>query len=224
MKYKDIAEKYGVSLATVKSWKTRYGWFRDTSKKSTHTRKRGGQPGNHNALYNAGGAPKQNQNAVKHGLLAKYLPKETLDIVMEVEESSPIDILYMNIKVQFARIIRAQKLMYVEGIEDHTRVTENRTEVTIDPAKRTSRSVTKTDKVISSVDKEVVFMKAQSVAMATLTKMIQEYDDLCRGELATEEQKARIAKLKNEVAVIKQQNEDNKTLVPIIIGGDEIED
>ena len=128
----------------------------------------------------------------------------------------------MNIKVQFARIIRAQKLMYVDGIEDHTRVTENRTEVTIDPAKGTSRSVIKTDKVISSVDKEVVFMKAQSVAMATL--MIQEYDDLCRGELATEEQKARIAKLKNEVAVIKQQNEDNKTLVPIIIGGDEIED
>ena len=162
MKYKDIADKYGVSLATVKSWKTRYGWFRDTSKKSmhtknksTHTRKRGGQPGNHNALYNAGGAPKQNQNAVKHGLLAKYLPKETLDIVMEVEESSPIDILYMNIKVQFARIIRAQKLMYVDGIEDHTRVTENRTEVTIDPAKGTSRSVTKTDKVISSVDKEI---------------------------------------------------------------------
>lgn len=114
--------------------------------------------------------------------------------------------------------------MYVDGIEDHTRVTENRTEVTIDPAKGTSRSVTKTDKVISSVDKEVVFMKAQSVAMATLTKMIQQYDDLCRGELATEEQKARIAKLKNEVAVIKQQNEDNKTLVPIIIGGDEIED
>ena len=75
-------------------------------------------------------------------------------------------------------IIRAQKLMYVEGIEDHTRVTENRTEVTIDPAKGTSRSVTKTDKVISSVDKEVVFMKAQSVAMATLTKMIQQYDCL----------------------------------------------
>lgn len=182
MKYKEIAEKYGVSLATVKSWKTRYGWFRDTSKKSmhtknksTHTRKRGGQPGNHNALYNAGGAPKQNQNAVKHGLLAKYLPKETLDIVMEVEESSPIDILYMNIKVQFARIIRAQKLMY-------------------------------TDKVISSVDKEVVFMKAQSVAMATLTKMIQQYDVMCRSPLATDEQRARIDKIRAEVANISMGN------------------
>lgn len=48
--------------------------------------------------------------------------------------------------------------------------------------------------------------------------------NLCKSELATEEQKARIAKLKNEVAVIKQQNEENKTLVPIIVGGDEIED
>lgn len=29
MKYKDIADKYGVSEATVKSWKTRYGWIRE---------------------------------------------------------------------------------------------------------------------------------------------------------------------------------------------------
>lgn len=26
MEYKDIAEKYGVSINTVKSWKKRYGW------------------------------------------------------------------------------------------------------------------------------------------------------------------------------------------------------
>ena len=28
MKYKDIADKYGVSLNTVKSWKKRYNWDR----------------------------------------------------------------------------------------------------------------------------------------------------------------------------------------------------
>lgn len=28
MKYKDIAEKYGVSLNTVRSWKTRYKWLK----------------------------------------------------------------------------------------------------------------------------------------------------------------------------------------------------
>lgn len=37
MKYKDIAEKYGVSLNTVKSWKSRNGWQRDaTTKKGAH--------------------------------------------------------------------------------------------------------------------------------------------------------------------------------------------
>ena len=37
MKYKDIAAKYGVSLNTVKSWKSRNGWQRDaSSKKGAH--------------------------------------------------------------------------------------------------------------------------------------------------------------------------------------------
>lgn len=41
MKYKDIAEKYGVTINTVKSWKTRYKWSRDgvhTQEKSVHTK------------------------------------------------------------------------------------------------------------------------------------------------------------------------------------------
>lgn len=37
MKYKDIAEKYNVSINTVKSWKTRYKWCKD-NKKSMHTK------------------------------------------------------------------------------------------------------------------------------------------------------------------------------------------
>lgn len=36
MKYKEIAEKYGVSINTVKSWKTRYRWSKD--KKGVHTK------------------------------------------------------------------------------------------------------------------------------------------------------------------------------------------
>lgn len=37
MKYKDIAEKYGVTINTVKSWKTRYKWSKD-NEKSVHTK------------------------------------------------------------------------------------------------------------------------------------------------------------------------------------------
>lgn len=39
MKYKDIAEKYGVTVNTVKSWKTRYGWSRN-KEKGVHTKKK----------------------------------------------------------------------------------------------------------------------------------------------------------------------------------------
>ena len=37
MKYKDIAEKYGTTINTVKSWKSRYGWNRE---KGVHTKKK----------------------------------------------------------------------------------------------------------------------------------------------------------------------------------------
>ena len=36
MKYKDIAAKYSVSINTVRSWKTRYKWQRNKSKKDVH--------------------------------------------------------------------------------------------------------------------------------------------------------------------------------------------
>ena len=38
MKYKEIAEKHNVSINTVKSWKTRYGW----NKKGVHTKQKKG--------------------------------------------------------------------------------------------------------------------------------------------------------------------------------------
>lgn len=36
MKYKDIAEKYGVTVNTVKSWKQRYNWTRESTEKKTN--------------------------------------------------------------------------------------------------------------------------------------------------------------------------------------------
>lgn len=39
LKYKEIAEKYSVSISTVKSWKTRYNWNRK-GQKSTRTKRK----------------------------------------------------------------------------------------------------------------------------------------------------------------------------------------
>ncbi|WP_343779833.1 phage terminase small subunit [Virgibacillus salarius] len=125
MKYKDIAAKHGVSINTVKSWKRRYGWQRKKGapkEKNVHTKKVGAPKGSKNALGNKGGAaPKGNSNAVTHGLFAKYLPEETLDIVNDIDSISLLDILWMNIKMQFAQIMRAQQIMFVKDQDDLTK-------------------------------------------------------------------------------------------------------
>ena len=75
LKYKEIAEKYGVSLSAVKSWASRYwkkGGCNQGEKKLQPKKKkvatRGAPKGNQNAVGNKGGAaPKKNKNAVKTG-------------------------------------------------------------------------------------------------------------------------------------------------------------
>lgn len=220
--YKDIAEKYGVSIETVKSWRKRYGWKR--AKTKPKPKKKIGAPfGNKNAMGNSGGPPVGSQNALKHGLFAKYLPLDMIGVIEDIETITPIEILWGNICIKYAAIIRAQKIMFIESenadkqIESVTQTVEES-----DQFGNTKRIEKHVDTITADIRMEK-FLKAQSRAMDTLARLIKQYDDLCKSELATEEQKARIAKLKNEVATIKQ-HEDNKTLVPIIVGGDEIED
>lgn len=221
--YKEIAKKYGVSIETVKSWRKRHGWKR--SKTKPKPKKKIGAPfGNNNALGNKGGPPIGSQNALKHGLFAKYLPLDMISVIEEIETISPIEILWGNICIKYAAIIRAQKIMFIKN-ESADKQIESVTQTVEESEKfgNTKRIEKHVDTITADVRMEK-FLKAQSRAMDTLTKMIKQYDELCRSELATEEQKARIDKLKNEVTVIKQQNEDNKMLVPIIVGGDLIED
>lgn len=72
MKYKEIAVKYGATINTVKSWKTRYKWSKD-NKKGVHTKnkkvctQKGGQPGNKNAAGHGGTGPPGNKNALTTG-------------------------------------------------------------------------------------------------------------------------------------------------------------
>lgn len=195
MKYKDIAEKYNVSINTVKSWKQRYKWDRKgvhTKEKSVHTNKtlkRSGNPNPENQFT------KRNKAAEKHGFFSKYLPEETMDIIQEIEKKDPIDILWSNIQIQYAAIIRAQKIMYVKDQGDKTieKVEEKKGKI-----------IGERWEVQQAWDKQANFLKAQSRAMGELRSLIKQYDELCRTDLATEEQKARIAVLKSKV------NEESK--------------
>ena len=86
MKYKDIAEKYGVSLSAVKSWAARHWKKQGCSQggkklqpKKKKAASRGAPLNNKNAAGNKGGAaPKKNKNAVKTGEFETLL-FDTLD-------------------------------------------------------------------------------------------------------------------------------------------------
>ncbi len=194
MKYKEIAEKYGVSLNTVKSWKQRYGWDRKKGahkQKSVRTKKGGAPPGNQYAKGNRGGAaPKGNKNAEKHGFFSKYLPAESLEIMEQLQTRSPLDIVWDNIMIQYTAIIRAQQIMYVRDRDDKTveKIEE-----------KDGNVIGERWEVQQAWDKQANFLQAQSRAMTTLQGLIKQYDELLKTELATEEQKARIEVLKAKV-------------------------
>lgn len=192
MKYKDIAAKYGVTLNTVKSWKVRYGW----NKKGVHTksekvctqkRKRGGQPGNKNAVGH--GAPKGNQNATKHGLFSRYLPEDTRELFFSLDSEDPLDLLWDQIKLAYTAIIRAQQIMHVRDQDDMTK------------EKIGSFDTGDTYSVQQAWDKQASFLQAQAKAQKELTTMIKQYEELLHKnwDLASEEQKARITALKDKV-------------------------
>lgn len=193
MKYKDIATKYNVTINTVKSWKTRYKWAKD-EKKGMHTKiekvciQKGAQPNNKNAVGH--GAPEENKNAERHGFFSKWLPEETMQIMQSIEKSNPLDLLWDNIQLQYTAIMRAQKLMYVKDQED-------KTTTKIGQGFSETGSSEKWE-VQQAWDKHATFLNAQSRAMKTLEGMIKQYDELLHNnwELATDEQKARIAVLK----------------------------
>lgn len=178
--FKEISEQYKIPAKTVRQWASKYKWEREKgSKKSTETKQ---------LRINKGGAPEKNTNAIKHGLFSKYLPAETLELVGNIEMMSPLDILWENICLKYAAIIRSQQIMYVKDTNDATkRITVDGSETTVYQYKE-------------AYEKQASFLMAQSRAMGTLMNLIKRYEEMCNGKLATEEQRLRIEKLKKEIA------------------------
>ena len=76
-----------------------------------NVRNKGGQKGNRNAAGGNQSAPPGNNNAEKYGFFRKYLPEETVSIIEEMPKD-PLDVLWDQIQIAYAAIIRAQQIMY----------------------------------------------------------------------------------------------------------------
>ncbi|MEC2236126.1 phage terminase small subunit [Bacillus subtilis] len=177
MKYKDLAEKYGVSVNTIKSWKQRHGWERKKGapiSKSVHTKK-GGQPGNKNAIGNKGGAaPAGNQNAVTHGFFSKFLPEETLEIMEEIQERSPADMIWDQIQIQYAAILRAQRIMFVSDKEEMIKELKKKRSLISEVSEIEEEEY----EFQFAWDRHATFLNAQSRAMGELRGLIKQFDQL----------------------------------------------
>lgn len=194
-----IADLLNEDEKVIAVWKSRDKWnvVQQSGKQSCTTKKKGGQPGNKNAVGH--GAPKKNSNAEKHGLFRRYLPEEAFSIIQEMPRDS-LDVLWDQIQLAYAAVIRAQRIMYVEDKGDKTieKIGE-----------QCGNVIGEKWEVQQAWDKQANFLKAQARAQSELRGMLKQYNDLLHDnwKLATEEQRVRIKKLEAETERIR--NSDN---------------
>ena len=108
--------------------------------------------------------------------------------------ADPLDVLWDQIQIAYAAIIRAQQIMYVRDRDDLT---------TTQIQDKNGDSVTEERwEVQQAWDKQASFLKAQARAQSELRSMIKQYDELLHKNwaLASEEQKARIEVLRSKAA------------------------
>lgn len=185
----EIASQLNLPEGTVRRWKYTYKWESERSDRVNERsqRKRGAQPGNRNAT-----GPPENKNAEKYGFFSKYLPEETVSIIQEMP-TDPLDVLWDQVQIAYAAIIRAQQIMYVRDRDDKTieRIGQKKGKISGEEWE-----------VQQAWDKQANFLQAQARAQKTLEGLIKQYDELLhkRWDLATEEQRARINHVKAQTA------------------------
>ena len=183
MKLVDIAERLKLPPGTIRRWKSTYKWDKNTErsdKTKANVRKRGAQIGNTNSR----GGPVGNSKALKHGLFARHLPQEVYEIAEELSDKPAIDILWENITLTYANLLHAQRILFVQDVEDNTEL------ISGDGLKGT------TYEHHTAWDKQGRALAAISKTQAELRNMIKTYDELTRSQLVTEEQRLRIDSLK----------------------------
>ena len=119
-----------------------------------------------------------------------------------------MDVLWDQIQIAYAAIIRAQQIMYVHDRNDVT---------TTKIAESEGNVCSEKWEIQQAWDKQANFLSAQARAQKTLEGMINRYEDLLHKnwDMATEEQKARVEQItaKTELLKAKAQLDDDTEVV-----------
>lgn len=224
MKLIDISKKLDIPEGTIRSWKNRGKWGEKSSKKNQcnvakkedesnatlQKRKRGGQPGNHNAKGSKGGsAPLRNKNAETHSAYSKIywdaLDEDELDLIgsMDDAEEKQLIMQLQMFSVRERRLMRS--IMKYRKLEEEnhglavkavskTKKIEDLTDVDGESVgsgkykKVTETNVTNTEPVMNSIitlEAELTkVQRAKTKAIEALTKLHLEKQKL-EGDTST---------------------------------------
>ncbi|MCM3739223.1 phage terminase small subunit [Oceanobacillus luteolus] len=227
---KALAEKHDVKLGTLKSRKSREKWSRDATKKdATQTErmqpKRGAPKGNKNAKGNKGNPNPENQfterntKALKHGLFSRYIPQETLEIMGMLDKDDPADLIWDQIQIQYAAIIRAQEIMFVtdknEMIKELKKAKYEYHEMPDGDGgiKLEKNLIEEEFEFQFAWDRQATFLNAQSRAIAELRSSIKQFIEMASDEderkLKLEQMQGNIDKTKAEIESLTGSGESN---------------
>lgn len=183
-----------VSEKTVGGWKTKDRWAKQLNgvlhenerstpvEKAEYSEKKsksGAPKGNRNAAGNPGnknpkwgnknavghGPPKENHNAMTHGLFRKIIPSDdphAMELLDEIQNHTEIDMLWSSIHLQYFNIMNSQRIMHVMDKDDKSE------EITT-----SGESTTYT--IDFAHDKQAKLLQAYSRAMTTLSNLITRF-------------------------------------------------
>jgi|GEM_PF-2688086 len=190
---REIAKILAENAANISSWKNKDKW-------------------NERLPTNKGGAPKGNLNSLKHGLYAdeskrlpeefvkKYYPTKMKNAYNDLTNLrlTKLEMLGISIDALWARISVSPKITEVKNKNDMTKVLKR----TKDSQSMNSESKEREYEIQHAWDKENNALDSYSKSLERLSNMIEKYEKLLHAnwDLATEEQKLRIEKLKAEIS------------------------
>lgn len=244
---KALAEKYNVKEGTIKSRRSREKWSKDATDKKDATlngdaTKKNGKDATKNKPSNKSGKNKASSNgkkkssskrsgnpnpknqfsernnaALKHGLFSRYIPKETLELMGSLNKDDPADIIWDQITLQYASIIRAQQIMHVESKEELIKEVKKE--------KDTLDGTEEEFEIQFAWDRQAAFMNAQSKAIGELRTSIKQFLEMAHDEderlLKLEQMETGIDKTKAEIEKISGVDDERPIQIEITRAGDD---
>ncbi|WP_144558523.1 phage terminase small subunit [Shouchella miscanthi] len=222
---KEIAEELGCSPSQIRKWKSHDEWERNgnvTNGKGSVTKKSAPDKSRKKQQNRSGNPNPQNQfternsAALKHGLFSRYMPKETLEIIGMLEDANPVDLLWDQIQIQYAAILRSQKIMWVNDANDSTRaLTKVKGGLKVDSEGNLVKVAFAEELQYDNQyawDKQANFLSAQSRAIAELRSSIKQFNDMAHEDdtrrLKLEQLQLNVNKTKAEVSLLSNDEEE----------------